>query len=227
MVEGPAGLTEDYFYVAEGPRSTQVTGVEACLRLTRESTCSRKIVSSMSLDMINRLSGDGRSADPPLPTHRAAQSITRCLRRRRPRRKVDTADVKAAMSALPPMAILVVRLISGCRLTGGALLDSVPTNAILELRRGAAPALLQSEGDRIASYRSAGFRASELTQSDLLVVTEGDSDAGLLTAIEPSFARAALRAAGGRSRVVQLVTELSHFDIPIVASLTATCSPMT
>lgn len=96
------------------------------------------------------------------------------------------------------------------------ILDTVPTDAIIELRRGAPPAHLQSESDRIAAYRAAGFRASELTQADLLIVTESDFDGAVLSSIEPSLARAAIRGVGGRSRVIQLVHDLARYQLEIL-----------
>lgn len=97
-----------------------------------------------------------------------------------------------------------------------AVLDHIPPDAILRLSHEAGPRPVADEMERVELYRSAGFRASALTQSDLLVITEGESDASILTILFPELARASVRAAGGRARVFREVEQLAPFDLPIV-----------
>ena len=97
-----------------------------------------------------------------------------------------------------------------------AILDGLPTSAILRVSLLSPAHEIDDEAQRLDLYREAGFRASALTQSDLLVVTEGDSDVTLLGLLFPELGAAAFRSAGGKARVLQTVAELSPYDIPIV-----------
>ena len=54
-----------------------------------------------------------------------------------------------------------------------SILDRLPASSILRLSHGSAPRLVADEDERLELYRAAGFRASALTQSDLLMIVEG------------------------------------------------------
>jgi energy-coupling factor transporter ATP-binding protein EcfA2 len=101
------------------------------------------------------------------------------------------------------------------------ILDSIPSDSIIRLAHDAPPQIVESESERLALYREAGFRASSLTQSDLLVVTEGEFDAQVLPKILPQLASASIRAAGGRSAVVRTISTLAVFDFPIIGIVDA------
>jgi hypothetical protein len=55
-----------------------------------------------------------------------------------------------------------------------------------------------------------------LTQSDLLVLTEGESDVSLLSLQFPELARATVRAVGGRVRVIREVEQLAPYELPVL-----------
>jgi len=97
-----------------------------------------------------------------------------------------------------------------------AVLDTVSPSSIIRLSHTDAPRLVVDESERLEVYREAGFRASALTQSDLLVITEGDSDATLLPLLLPDLARATLRSAGGRSSVLADVARLRPYALPVL-----------
>lgn len=78
-----------------------------------------------------------------------------------------------------------------------AVLDTISPSSIVRLSHTHAPTLVTDESERLEVYRDAGFRASSLTQSDLLVITEGDTDTALLPLLLPDLARATMRGAGG------------------------------
>ena len=97
-----------------------------------------------------------------------------------------------------------------------AVLDTVSPSSIIRLSHTDAPRLVVDESERLEVYREAGFRASALTQSDLLVITEGDSDATLLPLLLPDLARATLRSVGGRSSVLADVARLRPYALPVL-----------
>lgn len=100
-----------------------------------------------------------------------------------------------------------------------AILDNLPPSAIVRLQHDAAPRLVADEAERVDLYRAAGFRASALTQSDLLLITEGESDIILLALMFPQLARATLRSAGGRPRVLREVEQLAPYEIPVIGAI--------
>jgi len=102
-----------------------------------------------------------------------------------------------------------------------SILDSLPPDAIFRLSHDRAPSIVESEDQRLSLYREAGFRASALTQADLLVVVEGDFDAVALPQLVPELGSAAIRVAGGRSQVLKTVESLSAYDIPIIGVIDA------
>lgn len=97
-----------------------------------------------------------------------------------------------------------------------SILDRIPPTSILRLSHDEPPKLVADENDRLDLYRAAGFRASALTQSDLLLIVEGESDSPLLGLLFPKLGRAAIREAGGRSRVLSQVAELLPFELPVL-----------
>ena len=97
-----------------------------------------------------------------------------------------------------------------------AVLDALAPSSILRLSHARPAARVADEAERLDVYRDAGFRASALTQSDLLIVTEGDADATLLPLLIPDLARATLRPAGGRTAVLADVGRLHRFELPVL-----------
>ncbi|TQJ08812.1 putative AbiEii toxin of type IV toxin-antitoxin system [Lapillicoccus jejuensis] len=95
-----------------------------------------------------------------------------------------------------------------------SVLDALSPSSILRLSHDEAPRPISDEEERLDVYRSAGFRASALTQSDLLLVVEGQTDVGLLPLLLPELSRATLRPAGGRSSVFKDVKALSPLELP-------------
>lgn len=102
-----------------------------------------------------------------------------------------------------------------------SILDSLPPEAIYRLSHGKAPTLVESEDERLSLYREAGFRASALTQADLLVVVEGDYDSTVLAQLVPELGSAAIRVADGRTQVFKTVEALSAYDLPIIGAVDA------
>lgn len=97
-----------------------------------------------------------------------------------------------------------------------AILDGVPPSAILRLQYDGPPHPVADETERLELYRSAGFRSSALTQSDLLLITEGSTDVSLLNLAIPALSGASLRPAGGKAQVLREVEQLRPFELPII-----------
>ena len=97
-----------------------------------------------------------------------------------------------------------------------AILDGVPPSAILRMDHLKPPRVVADESERIEVYRSAGFRASALTQSDLLIITEGEFDAVVLGLLFPELSSAAFSAPGGRKAVLHDVETLAPNDLPVM-----------
>lgn len=102
-----------------------------------------------------------------------------------------------------------------------AILDAISPSGIVRLSHTEPPQLVEDEADRIDMYRDAGFRASTLTQSDVLVVVEGDFDAAVVPQLLPSVAANSMQSAGGRIQVVTSVQALSKYNLPIVGVVDA------
>lgn len=100
-----------------------------------------------------------------------------------------------------------------------SILDGLPASSIVRLTHGSAPRLVADEDERLELYRAAGFRASALTQSDLLMIVEGEYDQPLLSLLMPELARASIRWAGGRAQVLGEVASLAPQDIPVLGVL--------
>jgi predicted ATPase len=102
-----------------------------------------------------------------------------------------------------------------------AILDAISPSGIVRLSHTKPPQLVENEADRIDMYREAGFRASTLTQSDVLVVVEGDFDAAVVPQLLPSVTAGSMQSAGGRVQVVSSVKSLSGYDLPIIGVVDA------
>lgn len=97
-----------------------------------------------------------------------------------------------------------------------AILDGLAPQAIYRLTHDHQPRVMAGEEDRFDLYRSAGFRASALTQSDLLVLTEGETDARLLSLMFPELSRASITSSGGRRQVLGDLARLTNYGLPVV-----------
>ncbi|WP_422733547.1 ATP-dependent nuclease [Micromonospora sp. WMMD558] len=98
-----------------------------------------------------------------------------------------------------------------------SVLDALPTAGIVRLRHSAAPAIIEDEVERLDLYREAGFRASSLTQADLLVLTEGEFDATVLPLLVPEMASASIQSKGGREPTIKALNLLAGYGLPIMA----------
>lgn len=96
-----------------------------------------------------------------------------------------------------------------------AILDTIEPSAIIRFRQNAEAGPVVSESERIELYREAGFRSSALTQSELLLVTEGSFDAEILQEVIPELRQATVRPAGGRRRVFSTLSALKGLELPI------------
>lgn len=97
-----------------------------------------------------------------------------------------------------------------------AILDALAPSVILRIDHESPARIVADEVERLDLYREAGFRASALSQSKFLLVTEGESDVALLQSLFTELSNATVRAAGGKARVVQQVEQLEQYEIPIV-----------
>lgn len=97
-----------------------------------------------------------------------------------------------------------------------AILDSIPPAAIFRLEHGGPPQAVADETQRLELYRQAGFRSSALTQSDLLLITEGSMDATILNLAIPELSRASVQYAGGKTQVIREVKQLKPFSLPVL-----------
>lgn len=102
-----------------------------------------------------------------------------------------------------------------------SILDDVEPTAILRFEQAQSPSTVRTDDERLQLYRQAGFRASALTQSDFLVVTEGDLDRAVLGDLIPEMSRGASRSAGGRDLVLRDVAALKRFELPIIGVVDA------
>ncbi|MCD2155826.1 AAA family ATPase [Rhodococcus cerastii] len=97
-----------------------------------------------------------------------------------------------------------------------SILDRLAPSSILRLSHDRIAQPIDDEDGRIELYRTTGFRASALTQSELLVITEGELDEALLCALYPELSRASIQRGDGRTGVLQRVRNLARFAIPII-----------
>ncbi|ARE38128.1 hypothetical protein A0W34_32160 (plasmid) [Rhodococcus sp. BH4] len=102
-----------------------------------------------------------------------------------------------------------------------AILDAVSPSAILRLSHDNPPQLVKNESDRLDLYREAGFRASALTQAEILVLTEGDFDATVIPQLLPTVTSSSMQSAGGRLAVLNQVKSLSKYELPIIGIVDA------
>jgi AAA domain, putative AbiEii toxin, Type IV TA system len=112
-----------------------------------------------------------------------------------------------------------------------AILDSIDPQSILRFQHNEDPRIVVDEAERIDLYRSAGFRASALTQSDLLLITEGNTDGEVLRDLIPELVSSTIRSPGGRDLVFRDVAALQGLNLPILgvvdADVLATAPPST
>lgn len=108
-----------------------------------------------------------------------------------------------------------------------AVLDRIPTNSIIRLDYSAKAGPVADESGLIELHRTTGFKASALTQSELLVVTEGELDDVVLKALFPKLARASLQRANGRAGVFQRVRHLRDYRIPVLGLVDRDVAPPT
>ncbi len=106
-----------------------------------------------------------------------------------------------------------------------SILDRVPPSAIfrLDYEQPAKPLLGQT--DLIELHRNTGFRASALTQSELLVVSEGDLEDAVLEALFPKLSRASLQSGPGRAGVLQRVKHLLDYNVPVLGIIDRDVQP--
>ncbi|MCO8277973.1 AAA family ATPase [Actinoplanes sp. TRM 88003] len=102
-----------------------------------------------------------------------------------------------------------------------SILDGLPTAGIVRLSHESPPTAIESEVQRIDLYREAGFRASSLTQAELLVLTEGDFDATVLPLLIPELASASIQPKGGREQTIKSLGALAEYDLPIIGIVDA------
>lgn len=102
-----------------------------------------------------------------------------------------------------------------------AILDSIEPDAIFRLSHASPARRIGSEMERLSLYRDAGFRASAVTQSDLLLVVEGESDADLLPRLIPTLGASTITVAGGRASVFKALQSLDGLGLPIVGVVDA------
>ena len=100
-----------------------------------------------------------------------------------------------------------------------AILDGMAPTAIVRMGHEGPPRLVADETERVELYRSAGFRASALTQSDLLLITEGESDVAILGLMFPELTRASVRSAGSKARVFREVEQLAPYELPVLGTV--------
>jgi predicted ATPase len=106
-----------------------------------------------------------------------------------------------------------------------AILDRIPPNSIFRLDYEKVTSHLADESGLIELHRTTGFRASALTQSELLVVTEGDLDEVILKALYPKLARASVQQGQGRAGVLQRVRHLLDYKVPVLGMVDRDVEP--
>ncbi|SDF89844.1 ATP-binding protein [Klenkia brasiliensis] len=102
-----------------------------------------------------------------------------------------------------------------------AILDGIPPESIIRLTHSGPASTISTESDRLELYRSAGFRASALTQSSMLLVVEGDFDSLVLPKLIPALGAAFIRNSGGRDPVLKTVSALADLEMPILGVIDA------
>jgi hypothetical protein len=97
-----------------------------------------------------------------------------------------------------------------------AILDSIQPGAIFRLSHTEVTRAIGTESERLSLYREAGFRASAVTQSDLLLVVEGETDSELLPRLLPTLGNVTVKVAKGRASVLKSLESLHGLGLPIV-----------
>lgn len=106
-----------------------------------------------------------------------------------------------------------------------SILDRLSPSAIfrLDYEQPARPVL--DKTGLIELYRTTGFRASALTQSELLVLTEGDLEDVVLPSLFPKLSRASLQRGPGRDGVLKRVTHLMDYNVPVLGMIDRDVEP--
>lgn len=108
-----------------------------------------------------------------------------------------------------------------------SILDRVQPSAIFRLDYEQPARPLLSQTGLIELYRTTGFRASALTQSELLVVSEGDLEDAVLESLFPKLSRASLQRGPGRDGVLQRVKHLLDYHVPVLGIIDRDVEPPT
>ncbi|WP_376713460.1 AAA family ATPase [Mycobacterium intracellulare] len=106
-----------------------------------------------------------------------------------------------------------------------SILDRVRPSAIFRLDYDQQARPLLSQTGLYELYRTTGFRASALTQSELLVVSEGDLEDAVLEALFPRLSRASLQHGPGRDGVLQRVKHLLDYNVPVLGLIDRDVEP--
>ncbi|MET9203498.1 AAA family ATPase, partial [Gordonia sp. NPDC003585] len=97
-----------------------------------------------------------------------------------------------------------------------AILDRIAPSSIIRLDHDNVAMPVSDTSGLIELHRNTGFKASALTQSDLLVVTEGDLDEVVLKLLYPQLTRASISQGQGRAGVVSKVEHLASYGVPVI-----------
>ncbi|MFF0454730.1 AAA family ATPase [Nocardia africana] len=106
-----------------------------------------------------------------------------------------------------------------------AILDRVPPNSIFRLDYKNPARALAGEAELIDMYKTTGFKSSALTQSELLIVTEGELDDLVLKALFPKLARATIQRGNGRTNVITRIKHLLDWDMPALGIVDRDIAP--
>lgn len=108
-----------------------------------------------------------------------------------------------------------------------AILDQLPPSCIIRLDHTAPAQVLNDDHGVIALHRDTGFRASAVTQSGLLVVTEGALDEAVLQGLFPELTTAAISQGHGRAGVLARVRSLHDYTVPVIGLVDHDVQPPT
>ena len=97
-----------------------------------------------------------------------------------------------------------------------AILDRIPPSSIIRLDHEHESRVVADQDGLIELYRDTGFKASSLTQSELLVVTEGELDEVVLKKLFPQMSQVSVTQAQGRSGVTTRVGNLIDYKVPVI-----------
>ena len=97
-----------------------------------------------------------------------------------------------------------------------AILDRIPPSSIIRLDHENDARPVSTNTGLIELHRETGFKASSITQSDLLVVTEGELDEVVLKNLYPQLTRASVSQGQGRAGVIAKVEHLASYGVPVI-----------